>query len=84
MHILLKGRRTGLSSAIAVSRKREIHVVRCLGGGYAVKRRGAERASKICMRPGRAIQYAKHLLRKTGGCIYQHGPDGRVMRKLFV
>lgn len=54
------------------------HVVPNRNGGWAVRRSGASRASRVFPTRWAAVQYARKIVRKAGGELYVHRDDGTV------
>ena len=54
------------------------HVAPDQRGGWSVRRRGAERASKVFDTQGDAVAYAKDIAKRQGSNLYIHGKDGRI------
>jgi hypothetical protein len=57
------------------------HVVPAPGGGWSVKRGGAEKASRHFDRKDSAISYARDVSRNQGSELYIHKNDGTIQRK---
>lgn len=58
--------------------KKSQHVVPRTHGGWAVRKAGAARASKVFTSQQEAVKYAKDLAQKEGGEMYLHRSDGTV------
>lgn len=58
--------------------KKAQHVVPRMAGGWAVRKTGASRASKVFADQQEAVNYAKEAARKEGGVMYIHRADGTV------
>lgn len=57
------------------------HVVPSTQGGWAVRRTGAERASKVFLTLEGAVRYARSLAKKHGSELYVHGKDGMIRER---
>jgi hypothetical protein len=58
--------------------KKSQHVVPRTDGGWAVRKSGAARASKVFTNQEEAVKYAKDVARKEGGQMYIHRLDGTI------
>ena len=58
-------------------RKKDQHVVPS-SGGWAVRRTGAERATKIFETQQQAVTLARTLAKKENSELYIHGKDGTI------
>jgi hypothetical protein len=54
------------------------HVVPSRDGGWAVRRSGASRASRLFPTQRDAVQYAREIARKEGAELYVHRGDGTI------
>jgi hypothetical protein len=61
--------------------KRDQHVVPSSGGDWAVRRTGAERATRIFDTQKEAVTYARSLAKKERGELYIHAKDGTIRQK---
>lgn len=61
--------------------KSQQHVVPKHGGGWAVRRSGASRASRVFLTQRDAVQYAREIARKEGAELYVHRDDGTVRNR---
>lgn len=60
--------------------KKDQHVIPS-SGSWAVRRTGAERASRLFATQGEAINYARSIAQKEHAALYIHKKDGKVMSK---
>jgi hypothetical protein len=58
--------------------KKSQHVVPRTDGGWAVRKSGAARASKVFTNQREAVRYAKDVAQKEGGEMYIHRFDGTI------
>ena len=58
--------------------KRSYHVISKIGGGWSVRKEGAERASGTYSSKNDAIGRAREIARKDGTDLVIHGRDGRI------
>jgi hypothetical protein len=58
--------------------KKSQHVVPRTEGGWAVRKTGAARASKVFANQQEAVKYAKEVAQKEGGAMYIHRSDGTI------
>ncbi len=58
--------------------KKAQHVVPKSDGGWAVRKTGSSRASKVFTTERDAVRYAKQVAQKEGADIYVHRSDGTV------
>ncbi len=58
--------------------KRSQHVVPTISGGWAVRKAGAARASKLFENQQEAVTYAEHLAEQARSAMYIHRSDGTV------
>lgn len=61
--------------------KKDRHVIPKAGGGWAIKRSGAERVSQVFDSQEKAINHARNLARREGGELYVHGRDGTIKQR---
>ncbi|MFL9584186.1 DUF2188 domain-containing protein [Stenotrophomonas sp. AB1(2024)] len=61
--------------------KKSQHVVPSTSGGWAVRRSGAERASKLFVTQKEAIAHARTIAKSEKGELYVHGRDGTIKEK---
>lgn len=61
--------------------KKDQHVVPSTSGGWAVRRSGAERASKVFDTQKEAIQHARSVAKSEKGELYVHGKDGTIRER---
>lgn len=61
--------------------KRSAHVIPSLGGGWAVRKAGAARASKIFDTQQDAEAYARDLAKREHMELYVHRRDGTIREK---
>lgn len=64
-----------------MARKPGVHVVPRSGGGWAVERGGAERASKVTRTQEQAIKAGKTIAERERDELVIHGEDGRIREK---
>lgn len=57
------------------------HVVPNRNGGWAVRRSGAFRASRVFPTQRDAVQYAREIARKEGAELYVHSGDGTIRNR---
>lgn len=57
------------------------HVIKSLAGGWAVRKGGASRATKIHETQEAAIRHGREIARSQKVDFYIHGRDGRVLEK---
>jgi len=65
----------------ATSRATSQHVVKSTTGGWAVKKGGSTRATKVHKTQGAAISQARTIAKKQKAELYIHGRDGRIREK---
>ena len=58
--------------------KRDYHVIPSPGGGWSVRREGAQRSSGVFDRQSDAIAHARELARDSNTELVVHGKDGRI------
>lgn len=61
--------------------KKTQHVVKNPGGGWAVKKGGSTKATKIHKTQGEAIKHGRSIARGQNAELYIHGRDGRIREK---
>lgn len=61
--------------------KNNTHVISS-GGGWAVRKEGAERASRVFDSRGAAIKHAKSTAKKSLAEVFVHGKDGTIKDRL--
>jgi Uncharacterized protein conserved in bacteria (DUF2188) len=61
-----------------MSKKRDYHVIPNPGGGWSVRREGAERASSVFDRKADALVHGRQLARSSRTELIEHGRDGRI------
>jgi hypothetical protein len=61
--------------------KKDVHVVPRSSGGWAVKRPGSERSSKVTETQRAAIEAGKKLAERDRSELVVHGEDGRIREK---
>lgn len=61
--------------------KKDQHVVPSTTGGWAVRRSGAERASKVFDTQGKAVEHARAMAKKEHCELYIHGKDGTIRQR---
>lgn len=61
--------------------KKTQHVVKNPGGGWAVKKGGASKATKVHRTQEEAIQHGREIARSQKAEFYVHGRDGRIREK---
>jgi hypothetical protein len=57
------------------------HVVPNQSGGWAVRRSGASRASRVFGTQRAAVRFGRHLAQKEGSELYIHGRDGTIRQR---
>jgi hypothetical protein len=58
--------------------KKSQHVVPRTDGGWAVRKSGAARASKLFTNQREAVKYARDVAQKEGADMYLHRSDGTI------
>lgn len=58
-----------------------LHIVKNRDGGWAVKKGGSSRATKIYDTQERAIAHGRRIAKSLKAEIYIHGKDGRIRQK---
>ena len=61
--------------------KKTQHIVKNPSGGWAVKKGGSSRATKVFDTQGEAIDHGRKIAKKQGAEFYVHGKDGRIREK---
>lgn len=61
--------------------KTSVHVVTNPGGGWAVRKSGAIRASKTFETQAAAITYGKDVAKKATGELFIHRPNGLIRER---
>lgn len=61
--------------------KKDQHVVPSISGGWAVRRTGSERASKVFTTQEAAVKHARQLAKKDKSELYVHKKDGTIRAK---
>lgn len=61
--------------------KKDQHVVPSTSGGWAVRRSGSDRASKVFDTQEKAIQHARSVAKKEQAELYVHGRDGTIRER---
>ena len=61
--------------------KRTQHVVKNPTGGWAVRKGGSSRATKVYATQADAIKYGREIARNQGAEFYVHGRDGKIREK---
>ncbi len=61
--------------------KKDVHVVPRATGGWAVRRAGAERSSKVTDTQRAAIEAGKKIAEREKSELVIHGEDGRIREK---
>lgn len=61
--------------------KAKQHVVPNQSGGWAVRKSGASRVSRVFGTQSDAVTYARDRARKAGSELYVHGRDGTVKER---
>lgn len=62
-------------------KKKDQHVVPSTSGGWAIRRSGAERASKVFDTQQKAVEHARAVAKKEHGELYIHGKDGTIRQR---
>jgi len=57
------------------------HVVPNRDGGWAVRKDGAYKASRVFPRQREALQYAREIARRDGAELYVHRGDGTISER---
>jgi ligand-binding sensor domain-containing protein len=60
--------------------KKDQHVISS-NGSWAVRRTGAERATRLFATQGEAVNYARSIAQREHTALYVHKKDGKVMSK---
>jgi hypothetical protein len=61
--------------------RKDVHVVPRTAGGWAVKRPGAGRSSKVTETQRQAIEAGKKIAERESSELVVHGKDGRIREK---
>lgn len=61
--------------------KKTQHVVKSTDGGWAVKKGGATRATKVFNTQKEAIKHGREIAKSQKAEFYVHGEDGRILDK---
>lgn len=61
--------------------KKSQHVIRDPGGGWAVKKGGSSKATKVHKTQEAAIKHGREIARSQKAEFYVHGRDGRIREK---
>jgi len=61
--------------------KKTQHVVKSPDGGWAVKKGGAAKATKVYKTQGEAIERGREIAKNQKAEFYIHGRDGRIREK---
>jgi hypothetical protein len=61
--------------------KKSQHVVKNPAGGWAVKKGGSTKASKVFQTQEAAISHGRDIAKNQKAEFYIHGRDGRIRRK---
>lgn len=61
-----------------MSTRRNYHIIPSPGGGWSVRRAGAERASGVFDRKSEAVEHGRQLARGAHSELVVHGRDGRI------
>jgi len=61
--------------------KKSQHIVKNPSGGWAVKRGGASKATKVYRTQAEAIQRGRQIAKTQNAEFYIHGRDGRIREK---
>jgi len=64
-----------------MSKQKSHHVVPNSGGGWDVKKSGAERSSKHCETKKEAVEKAREISQNQGTELVIHGKDGKIQQK---
>lgn len=64
----------------AMSKKSQ-HVVKSPEGGWAVKKGGSTKATKVHKTQAAAAKHARRIAKKQKAELYIHGKDGRIREK---
>ncbi len=61
--------------------KKTLHVVKNPSGGWAVKKGGSSRATKVHSTQGAAIKHGRTIAKSQNAEFYIHGRDGKIREK---
>jgi len=61
--------------------KKTQHVVKSADGGWAVKKGGSSRATKVYETQKEAITHGREIARSQKAELYIHGKDGKIREK---
>ena len=61
--------------------KKTQHVVRNPSGGWAVKKGGSSKATKVYKTQGEAIKHGREIAKNQSAEFYVHGKDGKIREK---
>ncbi len=61
--------------------KKDQHVVPSTSGGWAVRKTGSERASKVFSTQQEAITHARQIAKKEKSELYVHKKDGTIRER---
>lgn len=61
--------------------KKTQHIVKNPSGGWAVKKGGSSKATKVFNSQEEAIVHGREIAKKQGAEFYIHGRDGRIREK---
>lgn len=61
--------------------KKTQHVVKNLDGGWAVKKGGSTKATKVYQTQAEAIRRGREIAQNQKAEFYVHGRDGRIQQK---
>lgn len=64
-----------------MAKKRTQHVVKNPEGGWAVKKGGSSRSTKIHKTQKEAIDHGREIAKKQNAELYIHGKDGEIKKK---
>lgn len=64
-----------------MTKKISQHIVKNPDGGWAVKKGGSSKATKIYKTKEEAIEQGKTIAKKQKAELYIHGQDGRIQNK---
>ena len=64
-----------------MAKKNTQHVVKSSSGGWAVKKGGASKATKVYQTQGEAIEYGRKIAKSQHAEFYIHGRNGKIREK---
>ncbi|MBB1094417.1 DUF2188 domain-containing protein [Rhodopseudomonas palustris] len=64
-----------------MAKKTTQHVVKNLSGGWAVKKGGSSKATKVHKTQKEAIAHGREIAKNQKAEFYVHGQDGRIRQK---